>query len=276
MFSIFNKKKSSNTEKSAEFNALVERWDVFLTKIETLFQELIIQAEETVLESLEETNFDPIPTQRVWMSIKQQILGLTEKIDKTWDEKVKPEFATIAKSYEYTDQFVKGDNLSLYILNELDKHEVLIEGKVAHKFYDYAMKFQNQNFNCTQCGAKLEIEKDIFISHYVACHYCGTTNTFLPNTKVAQIQWFAVDKIAKRNALELQEAMQNSYLKIQEYRLGEAPTEAINDYENKYLNYWKTYLNERIQLSSLCKETYEDDIKRRILEFNNWKKTYKN
>jgi DNA-directed RNA polymerase subunit RPC12/RpoP len=268
-------KKSEQHKPSPEFLQLVERWEVFLKKMETRFFDLLEQAEEAVMDNLVERDFDLNPTTRAWQSMKSQLHMVIDKIHDTFDSKVRPSMEKYDKQYRFAiEESVKGDRLREQLFHKLDRYEIELEGRLAQRFYDHAITFQNESFNCSQCGAKLEISKDIFRSHYVACSFCNTINTFKPNSKLLNIQWSVVDNIAKHHCLAEWDAMSAAYAHYHSLRDDrEAQIAAIKQIESKTRAYWEKYLKERICLISEYKESYKQDLKAKMNSFAQWKET---
>lgn len=274
MLGLFNKKKEEKPKaEHPEYLVLVEKWDTFLNKINTRFEESIGHAEEAVMDNLTESDFDILPTTRAWQSMRSQLMGMMEKIDETFDNKVKPQMQAYKEDWDLIDEGQKGTILSESIYERIERNERIIEGKVAQKFYDHAIQLLNKDFNCTQCNAKLEVKKDIFRSHYVSCNYCNTVNTFTPNTKIAEIRGFAVDNIAKYKALEEWDAYkkaENEFSEIRNPHEDDDKTEYTAGFKNreeKERIYWTTYFTERSALLPEYLETIEHDVAVKMKHF---------
>ena len=267
MFGLFSNKKDKKEETQKlhpEFLKLVEKWDGFLYKIETRFNESLLNAEDAILENLDDSDYDLTPTMRAWQGIKSQLMGLTEKIDETYDEKVAPQMLEYIEQWDAIEQGQKGTILRESIFERIERFEITIEGKVSQKFYNHAIKLLNEDFNCTQCSAKLEIRKDIFRSHYVDCQYCNTVNTFTPNDKIAQIKWVA-DNIAKYNVIDKWDAMKKAQKEFQEIRNPHEDedktiyTAGFKKREETERVFWTAYFTERSNFLPDYKETIEHD-----------------
>ncbi len=265
MFGLFKNNKEKEKEESSEFLALVKKWEAFLAKIDNRFNESLGSAEEALLDSLVESDFDFHPTIVAWSGIKSQLSGLTDKIEKTFQEKVKVQMLAYKEHYELIDEEQKGVQLEESIYHRIERFEIVIEGKIAQKFYDHAIVFLNEDFKCTQCGGKIEVRKDIFRSHYVSCGYCNTVNTFTPKDKIYQIQ-NVIDKMAKYSALEEWQKMQNAQDVFREIRppFGEEDkTEYTAGFKNREVTeraFWTKYLKERIEFLPEFEETLEHDL----------------
>ncbi len=264
---FFSRKKDvTPKQENPEFLAVVAKWDVFLDRIKTRFLDSLVDAEEALLSNLEESDYDIQPTMTAWAGIKSQLMALGEKIDTTFDEKVKPQMLQYKEHFDLLDQRAKGAFLrEKIILKGLRRFEIVLEGKISTRFYNHAVKFLNEDFYCTQCSAKIEVRKDLFRAHYVSCDYCNTVNTFTPNDKISQIRW-VVDNIAKFQAIEEWDAKIKA-----ENELNEMPTwsrnmditphrVALEKQENADKAFWLKYFTVRAMFLPEYQKTIEHDI----------------
>ena len=262
MFGL-SKKKEKNEH--PEYLKLVEKWDTFLAKMNTRFEESLVNAEEALLDNLVESNYDMVSSMQAWSGIKSQLQSLSDKIEDTFDNTVKPQMLEYKEEWDILDEGQKGIAMGESFYERIDRYQVLLEGKIAQRFYNHAVQFLNEDFKCTQCSAKLEIKKDIFRSHYVSCDYCNTVNTFTPNDKIAQIRW-VVDKIVELKCLDERDEKDVAYKALNSLRSpaeGEDKTEIVNAYkkcEDAEKKYWSTYFKERYAFLPEYEETYEHDI----------------
>jgi len=261
----FGKKEEKDETQNPEYLALVAKWDSFLEKIEARFNESLAPAEEAVLDQLEEGNYDMVSNMTAWSGIKSQLLQLEDKIETTFDDKVGPQMSEYVERWNLIDQDQKGIALRESFRPKIERFEIMLEGKVAQRFYNHAIQFLNEDFHCTQCSGKLEIKKDIFRSHYVGCDYCNTTNTFTPNDKIAEIRW-VVDDIAKHKALkewDEKESARKACKSMRSLSEDEDKTElaaAYDTWEAKEKAFWTKYFTERASYVSDYKDTIAHDV----------------
>lgn len=269
---FFSRKKEEPKTTHPEFLKLVEKWDGFLNKIETRFNESLVNAEDALLENLVDSDFDINPTLRAWQGIKSQLQGLANKIDTTFDENVKPQMLAYIEEWDIIEQNQKGTISRESMLKRIERFEIILEGKVSKRFYDYAITLLNEDFNCTQCSAKLEVKKDVFRSHYVSCDYCNTVNTFMPQDKIYHIKW-VIDNIAKYNAISEWDAMKNarkSYQELRSWSEGEDFSKhklALEKREKTERLFWEKYFTERYTLLPEHKDTLEHDVNVKMRHF---------
>jgi hypothetical protein len=269
---FFNKKKEKTKQLPEEYLILIKKWDTFLEKIKTRFEESLVNAEEAILDNLNESNYDLSPTLQAWNGIKSQLSSLSDKIDETYDKKVLPQMLNYVKHYETIDQSIKGSNLRSVIYQRIERFEIVIEGKVSQRFYNHAVKELDKDFHCTQCSAKLNLKKDVFHAHYVSCDYCNTVNTFTPNDKIAQIRW-VVDNIAKYDVISDWDQMTQAKDEFDQIRPpGEKQdnSEYINAFkkrEETERQFWTNYFLARSEFLPLYKETIEHDVDNKMKWF---------
>ena len=264
---FFSRKTTEKPKvENPEFVALVEKWDGFLAKIKTRFFESLVNAEEALLDNLEESDYDINPTMTAWQGIKAQLMALGNKVDTTFDEKVKPQMLQYKEHYDILDQVAKGTFLRENVIhNGIERFEIVLEGKVSIKFYNHAITFLNKDFHCTQCSAKIEVRKDIFRTHYVSCDYCNTVNTFTPNDKISQIRW-VVDNIAKHKAINEWDEKLKAENELSELRSWSECQDitpykiALKKQENASRSFWLKYFTKRAEFLPEYQETIEHDI----------------
>jgi len=266
---FFNNNKDTSKQENPEFLNLVEKWDTFLSKMETRFNESLVNAKEALLENLEESNYDIDPTMTAWQGIKSQLMAMGNKVDKTFNEKVLPQMIEYKEHYELLDEGAKGRHLrEKIIFKKIALFEIEIEGEISQRFYNHAIKFLNEDFHCTQCNAKLEVRKDIFRPHYVSCDYCNTVNTFTPNDKISQIRW-VVDNIVKYNCIEEWQALENAeeeYKNLRSWSEGEDMSKhkiKMKNWEDALHTYWTKFFTLRSEYLPEYAETiaYDTEVK---------------
>ena len=260
-------KKTSKQEKiqNPEYLKLVVRWEAFLGKMETRFTESLVNAEEAILDNLNESDYDLTPTMTAWSGIKSQLQNLDNKIEDTFNNKVKPKMLDYIEEWDVIDEKQKGVRLGDSFRKRIERFEIVLEGKVSKLFFNHAIKELNKDFKCTQCSAKIEVKKDVFRSHYVSCDYCNTVNTFTPNDKITAIRW-VVDNIAKYDSIAEWDTMKEYYDKYKELRSpshgdeNKEHIEAFKKREDAERAFWLKYFTLRSEFLSDYKDTIEHDI----------------
>jgi len=252
---------------------LIHRWDNFLTKIENRFNESLEQAEAACFEQLHETDFDYYTVFRSWQGIKAQIQLLIQKIHETWHQKVEPEMRYLGDFW--TDESYKSSELSDRLTSDLEAFQRTLEGKLSLLFYNHVMAKTDEHIPCSQCNAMVAINMAMFRAQYLICAYCNTVNTYEPTTQFHQIGWNIIDNIAAHNTKAYFEAMETA---SEALRLQRKPVAQHywNQYKKAYFQYYEAYFKERIKYNAEAADRYEDDMKRKTKEYNDYEQIQRN
>ncbi len=262
-----------------KYRELVKRWDNFLDKINRRFEESLGHAKEAVLSDLEESDYDMGQVTVAWSGIKAQLQNLSDKIEKTYENEVKPQMLQYKREHEILNEYRKGVILSESFYPRTERFQIELEGEIGMIFYRHAIKFLDENFKCTQCGAQLKVKKDIFRSQYISCNYCNTVNTFKPHAKVSEIRGFAINNIVKYHCLAEYDEMIKARQEFNELRMPaeqEDKTELLKAFEKREKTeraYWMKYFIECSKLLPEYVDRIEKDVANKMeyfyLEKNN-------
>lgn len=227
---------------------LISRWDDFLGKISTRFDQSLTHAETAVLESLRENDYDYYASARTLYAVRSQITdSLIGKVDDTWRQQVEPAMA--ADGDYWMDEMQKGYKLTEMLHERLARFMFITEGKLSGEYYRHCIQLVDKDFHCTQCRSPLKIRQNFFRSQYVTCQYCNTVNTFEPETKYVQIGWNVVNNMAALEALEEYDAAQKAE------KSGNAA-----QYKAAYRTYLERYFREKARLMPDIAATFEEDV----------------
>lgn len=256
--------QSPQSKVSSKGNELIQRWNRFLWQIETRYNESLAHAEKACIEQMQDTKYDYDTVFRTWQGIKAQIFKLIEKIDEVWQEKVEEEMR--AEGDFWIHESFKGHALNDKLYSDLERFQMILEGKLSKIFYNHAIIIAEQNFVCSQCNAPLEVQKKIFRSQYVSCHYCNAVNTFEPETKFTEIAGSVVNNIAALNCLKEYDRWREAQ-KLFEQERTENKKDSITKFRKAYFEYYEKYFQERILLQPDLKLRLEEDKRRKKQEF---------
>ncbi len=140
---------------------LIARWDAFLQKMETCFEDALLQGEQAVLDSLDENNYDYYASLRTLMAIRSQVdASLIRKINDTWQQQVEP-LMRVDGSY-WIEESYKAHNTADTMHERMSLWKYITEGRLSEKYYDHAIQLINRDFFCTQCNAPLQVKKTFY------------------------------------------------------------------------------------------------------------------
>lgn len=187
------------TEHHKELDDLIERYKVFLSKLFLRAKEI---EDETLQAGQEIADQDEIRLIHFKSGIKNQFDSLTKKANDVFTDQIKEK--KIGTYFIGNDKFSESEaydfNKKINHASDLyedfqDKIDAIFEdifGKIKvlspeKKLKEIINSYEiiKDNFNCTQCGSKLKLEKIYFVSAYITCEYCQSQNTFIPSMKMS-------------------------------------------------------------------------------------------
>lgn len=111
---------------------IVNRWLVFLEKIEVRFNESLEQAQEACLSILEESNYDYHIVFLSWNAIKSQLQSLSNIVHDTWKKKVLPHINN--ESHLYITEEKQSEFFTTMLQEKLSHFQISLERKLSTKF----------------------------------------------------------------------------------------------------------------------------------------------
>lgn len=192
-------------------------------RFETFTEKLLAKADDLEAEAKmsAQTVYDEDPDhhKRAYgqfkMGIEGQFKGLIQKTNDVFNQQIRPLRDT--SQYDNREWFSE-------LYDQLSAFEANIRQKMKNVFGD-VIKISNevylQNilkeyekikdaFNCKQCSANLSIDQIYFVSTYITCPFCQTQNTFVPGTKMTQLEGLSRDLAEERL-----QYIKNQYLAIE-------------------------------------------------------------
>jgi len=247
-------------------DVLQYRWDVFLSRISDTFNETLQEATPPLIQLTNENPGQTQPLLVAWSGIKSQLQQLISKIGNTWQETVSPQMEAYGYktgSYDWSIECNKGTMLENKLHYELALNEIIIMGRCAELYYQKTFEESKLNFRCRQCTSPIEVNENIFRSHYESCPYCNTVNTYEPSTSIRNIEWFAVNNLAAYYCLpEWEEKSTLEYISRSDGPGNESYNEYLQKYTTANNTYWQKYLKERIKIIPELEANYEQDLAR--------------
>ena len=174
---------------------IYKKFDIFLQKLETRAEEIAIDGQETVQEVYDSD--DDLYKRAFWSFKKwlewkfQEIISKGENIYKT---KVIPEeqnFWDWSLNLNVEKKFEKWKDSINYLKESIFRD---LKEKTSKDYYEEVKKeFEEikDNFFCTNCGAKIELDQFYTISKYITCEFCKTKNIFHPSDKMRELQFMS-------------------------------------------------------------------------------------
>lgn len=193
------------TQYHPELEALKNRFVTFTNKLLEKANELEIEAKTAAQLVYDE---DPDRYKRTYgqfkLGIEGQFKGLVNKLTEVFDQQIMP----LRTNAKYSDRNLWFSDVQ----NVWKSFEDIIRNKARNVFADVELisnEFYLQEileeydaiknaFNCQQCGANLNIDQMYFVSTYITCPFCKTKNTFIPGTRMKELEGIARDLAEER------------------------------------------------------------------------------
>lgn len=272
------------------YTQILERWDAFLTNIDTRFHEQLSQAGAVLPSLLDLQDFDTSGFATAWQGIESQMKDLIAKVDDTWQDKVSPAFDEIKDREEaaieeaegdleaYHERFYpimnaaqdKGRNLQHQLDKELHRYQVITFAEAGRKLSTRAREILSGGFSCSQCKAPLPVQQQFFRSYYHNCDYCQTVNTFEPGTIARNVEHFAMHPLAEEVALTEYFAYWDIESKYRSQRDDEPEEVSADEVLALYKIYVEKYLRARIAIIPDYQQQYEKDLEGKLEHLRKW------
>jgi|SRR4030095_573282 len=222
-----------NNDSSPEVQALVERWNGFLKKIEARYYEVLKQTEAPLDGVINNIQFDNVIIHNIANGLKNQtVTQLTEKIESGMDKmEVEMKKAGASSDLIYRERN-KIHVLKNWLEIEYMKFEVSLFARAANKILENVKNHINEKkmHKCTQCGAELPIKVFSFMAINLKCDSCGSVNTYQPDDRVKALEYYVITPLAeeaafteKLKARTNNAAMKNYYKKYYGYLMENVP-----------------------------------------------------
>lgn len=213
MLNIFGFNKNEETSQrdniqQPETSTPFGRLQIFLGKLDDRAQEIAKEVEESA-QLIADADTDPY--KRSFLQFKSAIIAqftqIIQKASSTYQTKVIPsargmEMLEIAPYY--SDWNARMVNMMEKLFNGVLERDLEKEYALTMEEYNLAV----DAFHCSQCGAKLDINRFYFQSSYITCEYCQTQNTFDPGSKARMIEHI-VQPLARARCKDLYQIYQD-------------------------------------------------------------------
>lgn len=172
-----------------------KKFDIFLEKLKKRAEEIAIDGQETVQEVYDSD--DDLYKRAFWSFKKWLEWKFTEIISKAenvYKTKIIPEeqnYWDWSLNLNVEKKFEKWKDSINYLKESIFRD---LKEKTSKDYYEEVKKeFEEikDNFFCTNCGAKIELDQFYTISKYITCEFCKTKNIFHPSDKMRELQFMS-------------------------------------------------------------------------------------
>ena len=229
---------------SPEVQAITERWNGFLKKIEARYYEVLEQTKAPLDGVIENIQYDNVIIHNITNGLKNQtVTQLSEKADQA-AIKFEAEMKKAGASGDLTwSERNKIHMLKNWMEIEYLKFENGLFARAARKILENVNRHidEQKMHRCTQCAADLKINVFSFMAVNIKCESCGSVNTYAPDDRVRALEFYVITPLAEEYAFDEKlkartdkNAMKEYYKKYYGYLMENVPDK--KDYYARDLN----------------------------------------
>ena len=184
------------TKAYLELKELQQRSQVFLQKLKVKANELEAEA-LSIAQSVydEDTERYKRAFYNFELGIKGQFKSIRDKANEIYKKQIMPRRGGWDSQGDYCNLYNETAQLFQDFDNEIQNQMYSIFDsvqKISPEVYlKQALDEYEQvkdAFSCSQCGAPIHIDQLYFVSTYIPCPYCKTQNTFVPSTRMGEVE----------------------------------------------------------------------------------------
>lgn len=228
--------------------ALMERWNAFLSKIESRLGEIMAEAEQGLTQIWAQHPDDPMPMGNAMSGLDHRVRQLRDKIQETWDQQVEDKFSAAAFLDAGLDR--KRD-----FEQSFDETWTMFKARAQTAFYrnlwPRAQQAMQKPVACTRCGAPIEPS----VRHQavsMTCPHCHTVNQILPD-KAVSTYFMAGHAFGEEASLPLRFEIERFRIAVDRQRRAASwapePVESLDRWEQMERAYWQRYAEVKAQLT---------------------------
>lgn len=210
----------------ADKNALMQRLEGFLGKIQTRFDEICAETEQGVVGVFQNDPTDLHTVSTALGGVDHRMMQLRDKVQDTWDDKIESMFEDAGEAF--TDQ---GRDRIEDFKEQLEQGWELFKVKLiadhCRRIWPEVQAQMGKPTPCTQCGTPLTLPSPLE-SASIPCPSCATVNQVFPPAVVAMYFGAGVEAFASEQSIPLRLQMNlRRYAVDRQLRAKSWPTEGI-------------------------------------------------
>lgn len=238
---------------TASQQALLERWNRFLLRLEKRSEELRSEASEGMQQLVDDVLAEEVIQTRsvhnALSGIEGRLKNLPDKIEKAWEDEAEPLFDKENEDYDETPDLVdialrRRDECLVRLENRVERFKLRWSTALYRQMWPRVEAALQQAAECSQCGQPMA-DVDRRFGARVACSSCGAVNQVMPPAVVSTYRAEAPTQFALEAARSIREAIEKHRADAE--RVSEAndgapePIESLDQWEALERQYWERY-----------------------------------
>lgn len=233
--------------------ALLDRWDTFLSRLEKRSEDLRAEAAEGMQALVDDVlASDPVQTRAVYNAlegIKGRLQNLPNKIDTAWEDEAEPLFEEANEDFEGSPDLHdmgtdRRDACKARLENALERFQLRWSTNMYRQMWPQVEKGLAEVAECTQCGTALA-GVDRRFSARVPCPSCGSINQVMVPQAVSSYRSEAPTQFALEASRHQREAIERYRVEVDQLsRANDWAPESIasmDKWEAMERTYWETF-----------------------------------
>ncbi len=238
---------------SREQQALITRWETFLSRLEQRHAELRTEADGGMQGMVDEVlAADEVDTRAVFNALEgleSRLNNLPDKADKAWEDEAEDLVGALNEDFDGKPDLhdMAHDRLDDCKMRMTEEWERFKARWGAHLFRTMWPKVDaglREPADCTQCGSNLG-QLDRRFPQRAQCGSCGAVNQVLVPTNVATYRSQAPHQFAQEASIELRFQIERARVAADRDRRardwGPEPIASLDQWEAMERRYWETY-----------------------------------
>lgn len=258
---------------NAEQQALMQRWQAFLAKIDGRLDELIAEATQGVEALAAQYPTDTMPLGNAMSGLDNRIQQLRDKIDETWDSKVDEQFTDADDGDGFLD---KGLDAKRDFEIAFDEKWTLWKCRAVADYHRKMLPLVQEALAkpvfCTNCGAPLGAGNAVQ-TVAITCKSCDAVVQVTPEA-VVQIYYGggAGHAFGEERSAPIRFQIERFREEVDRWRRAREwapePIESMDKWEQLELSYWQTYAQAKAEL--LGQPVDQELVDSRMRDFRKW------
>lgn len=232
--------------------ALWQRFDGFLGKIEERLKEVMAEAENGLGVLFAQHPTDPMPIGNAMSGLDHRVKELVRKIGETWDAQIGPKFEAMSDPRFHDAGLDRKRDFELHLEEKWDAFKAQAMSAYYRAMWPLVQAAMAKPVPCNRCGAELALPvRHESISH--TCAHCGSVNQVLVDPAVSY--WFgggAAHVFAEEAALPLRYAVERHRIAVDRDRRarswGPETIEQLREWDRLENAYWTRYAEVKAQV----------------------------
>lgn len=236
---------------NAEQQALVARFDGFLSKIFERQAELMDEAEQGMKALAAQYPDDFMPLSNAISGIDHRMRQLRERIQEAWDAKIDDQFSNVGDGAFLDLGLDKKADAEMKLEHDWQTCKARVMSDIYREMWPQVSAALEQPVPCNQCGGALALESRLNIVS-TNCGHCGAANQVVPLPVISNYFGMGAQVFADAAALPLRQEIDRFRVKVDRQRRATnwkpESLESMEQWNEMERSYWMRFAESKAKL----------------------------